>query len=546
MLRQTPNARRQKVNVVGGSTFGRYNKISSAKTINMYISDGALVNTAGYEIVLNLLPNAEEAEGREIFVSTRGGFLIAVVNNQVFRINDNFAVIPIGMLDTESGEVFIDENLNSQICIVDGLNMYIYNYSQPPNLTRQVIVGNLIPNYVEYHNTFFLLGNGDRTSNGAAWYAYQFQTPTTISQASQLALQTKPDYAIAVVRLPGQGNNVIVFGTTVCEIWTQVGGTQNYRRNPTINIDYGCASVSTIARSDQFVAWLAINAENAPVIMIYTGQVFKPISTFGIDYLLSKIQFPEQSTAMFYRQDGHLLYQLTFYNPADNLTLLYDFSTEQFFNFTNQDLNFHQSRDYAYFNNKTYFVSLRNANLYESSTDLKTYNENQPTVPSNRDFDHEIPRIRVPDTIASDDSAPFRPNSLVITIEAGNDPNYHIVDNSDPIRTEPSDLPLDELVVAPDDIILSQGGQVIYMEGSAPNHHFSDPPIDYAPRVDLSISQNGGITFGNAVGRYLRPSGVNQNILNWEIGGISNYFTPMLRFWNMDRVVAFDGMLDIV
>ena len=37
--------------MVGGNTYGRYNKISSAQTWNMMISDGFLVDYAGFQFI---------------------------------------------------------------------------------------------------------------------------------------------------------------------------------------------------------------------------------------------------------------------------------------------------------------------------------------------------------------------------------------------------------------------------------------------------------------------------------------------------------------
>jgi hypothetical protein len=52
-----------------------------------------------------------------------------------------------------------------------------------PNLTVQATAP-LIPNYVVYHNTFFLFGNGINSGTGASWYAYSFASPTTISTSA--------------------------------------------------------------------------------------------------------------------------------------------------------------------------------------------------------------------------------------------------------------------------------------------------------------------------------------------------------------------------
>ncbi len=550
-MRKTIDGRRIPINVVGSSTYGRYNKVSSAKTYNMYMSKGGkneddfwLVNTAGYQKIYDLLPNGI---GRGIFASIRGNIIIAIVNSSVYSLDVNFNPTLIGMLATVNGEVFIDENLNSQICIVDGVNAYIYNYSLPANLTIQVGLGNLIPNFVEYHNTFFLFGNGDRTTNGAAWYAFQYATPTTIVIATpgQFALQTKPDFALAVVRLPGQANNVLVLGEAVCEVWTQVGGVENYRRNNTINIDYGCISISTISRSDNFVAWLAINEYSAPVIRIYSGQESTPISSMGIDYDLSIIKHPSESTGMFLMQDGHLMYQLTFYNPEDNLTLLFDFTTKQFFHLSDAHLNYHPARNYIYFNGVIYFISLNNASIYESSTDITTYNENiLNAAVQDPALNMDIQRIRICDTIQEDDSAQFRVNNFVFTMEQGIDPlasALAIANNEDLLIAEDS-------VPGYDNVIYAEFGPALADEdsggaGLAPGQPNNNIP--YIPRVDLSISRDGGITWSNTVGRDLNPLGFRQNIINWSNMGICNSLTFKLRFWGMDRFVVNNGVVDI-
>jgi hypothetical protein len=472
----------------------------------MFISDNWLINTAGFQRFYEILPPG--AEGRGMFPSIRGNILIIVAGPNVYSFNMAMSPTLIGTLATETGEVTIDENLNSQICIVDGTNAYIYNYSLgSPNLTTQTLIAGLTPGFVSFHDTYFLFGNNDRTPIGSKWYVYQYNTDTTITIATpgEFALQTKPDYALAIVRLPSQAANVLVMGTSVCEIWTHIGGLQNYRKNNTLSVDYGCTSTSTIVTNDTYVVWLAENENNAPIIMVYTGQGFEPVSTDGIDYQLSKIQFPAQSTAMFYRQDGHLFYQLTFFNPVDNMTILYDLDTKMFFTLTDEYLNYHQAREYAYFNNNMYFISLRNASLYLSSTDFDTYNENIPESVYNQEIDYDIPRIRITDTIRSTDSSQFRVNTFSFTIEQGCDPNV----------TGVSLVPPDEFT------------------------------IPYQPRVDLTISRDGGITWSNTVSRNLHPLGYRQNILNWDRMGSCNSFTAKIKFFSTARVLAYNGFVEM-
>lgn len=545
-MRQTPNGKQVPVNVVGSSTFGRYSKISPAQTDNMFESDQWLINTPGYQKIQQLVG---EGQGRAIYKSTRGNKIMVVVNASVYLLDANLDATLQGTIATQVGEVTIAENLNAQICLVDGTGVYICNYLLPsPNLTQQTPsgLGTLIPNYVTYHNTFFLFGNNNITSNGAAWYAYQYLSPTliTIATPGQFALQTKADFALAITRLPGQGNNVLALGSTVGEIWNQRGGLQNYVRNPTISIDYGVASVSTIAECEDYVAFLAVNEFNSRVIGVYTKQGFKRISTYGIDYKLSQVQRVDLSTGMFFRQDGHLFYQLTFYWPNDNFTLLYDFNTEKFYNLKDGQGNCHPARNYIQFNGKTYFVGINSPALYESSTNYTTYNENVLSANAqDASINYEIPRLRICDTIRNEDSSQFRPNSYVLTIEQGCDPlvsGISRLNNADPIQTEDGNNP-------PAADLQVEYGPAFEMEdaGLGPGLPGVGGRVPYQPRVDLSVSRDGGITWSNWVGRNLNPVGNRQNILNWEGMGLCNSLTIKHRFIGISRCIVGPATLEI-
>jgi len=540
--RITPEAKTLPVKVVGSSTFGIYPKIDAQKTYNMFISQGWLINMPGYKRALRFpsgqvdsegnLIYLSTGEGRGCFVSTRGNLMIVVINEFVYSISSTLGITKLpNNLSTSTGEVFIDENLSNQICIVDGTDAYIYNYSLPANLTAQNINTahpDLIPNYVSYHNTFFLFGNALTTSDGSKWHAYSRATDTTISETTELTLQTKPNFALAVKRIPSGGNNVLVFGKTVAEIWTQVGGLQNYRRVSSLNIDSGCISVSTIAAAEKSVFWLGITEKNAPAIMKFTlQQGFERISTDGIDNVLDNISRPDRSTAAIYRQNGHLFYQLTFYDQEDNFTLIYDTNTSLFFHSSDQHLNFHPSRETVFFNSRWFFASINDPYLYEQSQNFTTIDESLG-ADENVQSIWEIQRIRICDTIRSSDTVRFRASSFVMPIEQGNDPGCQGATAVDYVITEDSDQ------------IITESGALVITEDS-----ITSLQIGYCPRVDLSFSVDGGRTWSNTVGQVLNFLGHRKNILNWQNLGMSNEFIIKLRFWGMQSFVCGDGELEV-
>ena len=515
------------VNVVGSSTFGRYPKISLEKTYNMFISDDWMVNYPGFQNVAEILP---QGEGRALYHSVRGQFLIAVVSSTVYKLAANLSPQFVGTLNTSSGEVFIDENLSSQICLVDGQDAYIYNYSNN-TLTEQTLtfLGNpIIPSYVCYHNTFFLIGSSTVSDNSQNWYAFEFDTATTIQLNTQFSLQTKPDSAIAIKRVPGKGNNVLIIGTTVCEMWTQIGGLENYRRTQSFNIDNGCISVSTIAANDEFICFLAQNENNSASILVTDGASVTRISSDGIDYVLESLTRPDQSTAFLFRQDGHLFYQITFFNPNDNLTLYYDFDSKRFFHGSDQDLNFHPARQVVFFNNATYFISLNDANIYQLGTDFITYNYSlDPNA-----MGDVIPRIRICKSIRRDDSSRFRVNLFTFLIEQGVN-NYYLMPHTGPVCngtliTETGEHP-----------IITELGFLILTETGSCTSLFD------IPRVDMSFSKNGNESFSNIVGNDLNPQGNYKNQIRWWRMGQANEFTIQLRFWGFQRFVVKDGVAEL-
>lgn len=526
----TPGGTQIPVRIVGSSIFGRHPIISDERTWNMFISDEWLINFAGYDQAVEILPI--NIEGRGLFHSTRGNFLLTVLGSNIYRIDQNLGFTFLFSIGTSTGEVFMDENLSSQIAIVDGSSTaYIYNYTTD---TIGAVVWDygasgtvFTPNYVTYQNTYFIFGNGDNTTSGSQWFVYKSGfNPTSLADplklvwVQTLTLQTKPDFARACIRIPSHGNNLLVMGSTVCEIWTNIAGIQIYQRQSSINIDYGVASVSTIAASDDMIAWLGINEKSSPAIMVMTGGQAQRISTDGIDYLLSRVQHPEKSTAMFYRQDGHVFYILTFFHALDNFSIMYDFTTGKFFDITDWDFTYHPARQMAYFNNEIYFVSLKQGSLMHISTDLTS-------ISTDIQNDYEIPRIRKCDTYRLPGSDRFIVNQFSFTIENG-------VEQDVDLQYECDGYILGEV-----------SGQIMYSEDDLPLLVEGGSCQIYRPRVDVSCSKNGGETYGNAIPYYMHATGHYKNQPRFNQLGEANQFTIQMRFWGFGSIAIANGVLEV-
>ena len=478
-----PTAIRMPLAIVGSNKFGRYPKISSEKTYNMFISDDWSAPTPGHLKILTIDPLAE---GRGIFTSIRGNFMIAVIGSNIWKIDteiykvgrtipigditEKFAIL-VGSLDTYTGDVYIDENDAEQIGICDRKNIYIYNYQ---NNTFQKATTDFRPGFLTFQNGRFVAPDLERPqwrlsaiNKGLVWPA---------GAANVGSLQTKPDNARACIRVPGKGNQLFVMGSSVTESWNDVGYKLfPYYRTNSFNIDYGCVNQSTIASTDRFIVWLAKNEKSAPVIMASEGGEAKQISTDGINFALSNLTEPENSYGFLYKVDGHLFYQLTF--VTDKVTYLYDFMTQKFFFVSDENLENHIAKKVTFFANDYYFISLIDGNIYRLSGDIRT-------------ADNEtVPRVRITNTIRMPDSSPFIGKEMGFTIEQGDSESIN--------------------------------------------------------RIDMSLSYNGGVTFGNIVGKELQPLGQRQNKFNERRFGIANELTFQLRFWGDARFLTQNGYIDI-
>lgn len=553
MIMRGQNFKSIPLNIAGSSVFGRYPKINNEKTYNMFLSDGFLVPYPGYKISIANLGR----EGRGVYTSTKSGRIVGVFDNKVYLINLFFdqslarsfdvSYTQIGRLVTNTGVVYITENNKPQILISDNVSLYIYDPTLSPAF-QQVPNLDFVPGYVSFHDTYFLCAaSQDEFYLPAATNTWRLSQQndgmTWLNDAASIGLlQTKADKTQAVLRFPSKGNLILVMGQAVTEYWTDTGAQLfPYQRNSQMSIDYGCLNPATIAETDELVVWLAQNEKSGPVIMATTGGPPEKITTDGIDYLFSQLTDPSDARAFIIRQDGHLIYQINFY--TDNLSLFYDFNTKKFFHASDENLNYFIASQVAFFNNQYYFVTPNNGNLYAFDTIYTTYDG------------AEIPRIRTCKNVRLPSQEYFIANDVGFTIESGETdwqqqsigPIHLITEDGNRIITEGSSI---FMKTENDNFIVYQNGENMISEQSDPDS-FSyliseqNAMLYSTPRVDFSISIDGGATFGSDFPYNLPPIGQRKNRLMWWQCGAANDLVCQFKFWGMGRFVATDGQVNI-
>lgn len=506
-----------KLEISGSTKFGRYPKISTEQTFNMILSDDWLTPFAGYKKQVTINPNGE---GRGEYSSTKLNTLFVVIDNVAYKFDTVLTKTTIGNLQTFVGDVSITENNAGQILFSDNLHLYLYNFATNVFSTSNITPGfniNFVPGFVTFQNGRFI----SPAAQGSVNFIWALSDPNNgLSWPDDAqhrgSLQTKADKVVACVRFPGRGNTLLVFGTTVAEPWQDVGAQLfPYQRNQTTNLDYGCINPATIASNENIVCWLGANEKSGPAIMYTNGGDIKRISTDGIDFKLATLTNPTNCYAFMFRQDGHVLFVVTW--PTDNLSYVYDFNTEKFFTLCDENMNAFIAKRVVFFNNQYYFVSIKDGNLYELGSQFTDYDYGNDRV-------FEIPRIRITPPIFMPDQSRFVAGYSGFTIEQG----QFDYDDRDTCF-----------------ILANQEGDEISTEGHSQLIGGGQNYRVNVPRIDLSISKDGGVNFGSDYAIEMKPQGRRQNRLMWRNLGASNNLVHQFRFWGFKRFVATDGITGV-
>lgn len=522
--------------IVGSTVFGRYPKISTEETYNMLVSDGFLVPYAGYAAQFTLSPNGK---GRGAFSSISSDLVVAVVGTGVYIINPDLSYQMIGSILTSSGDVFIAENNSKQIAITDYANLYVYDYGKSPATFSIYNAQNMglpstvtMPGYISFQDGRLILAS----TGTSAWQLSGFNNATVWGNTPQTTgqLQTKTDTVLAAVPVPGHGNLLLVFGYTVGEAWTDQGlALFPYAKNTTFNLDYGCLNPATIDSLENYVVWISQNEKSGPAVTYTTGGEIRRISTDGIDFKLSNLTNPSDCYGFLFRQDGHVIYQFAF--PTDNLSYAYDFNTQKFFTVTDEALNYHPARKVVFFNGVYYFVSNKDGNFYEFDTSITDYVYSLPNAAT--PIVKEIPRIRICPPIRLPSQRNFIAKNLGFTIENGQPNTITNVSVPQPI---PQTVLVTESLPYPT-IITTESGFAIQLTNFMGTINF---PIS-SSRVDLSISRDGGQTFGNSRMRNMNASGKGKSLFIYRQLGRLNDSSVMLKFIGFTRFVVGDGTFNM-
>lgn len=398
-------------------------------------------------------------------------------NHMIVVVDNNVYIVDTALNPTLIGQI---ETLTGPVYIAENLadqlaicdGVNIYVFNYLTDLFQKAVI-DFQPKYIAYQDTYFIAADGLTNQFRLSSNNDGLSWPDAPPNVGQI--QTKATTCTAAVPLDRQ---LFVFGKTVAEPWQDIGyALFPYQRMNSFSLDYGCVNPATIAFGFGLLIWLGSNEKTGISIMVSKGGPAERLSNDGIDFVFSQMKKPNDSVGFIFREAGHIFYVITFI--ADNVTYVFDFNTGEFFTLVDKHMNHHIARRVTFFNGSYYFVSLIDGNVYKLASTIYTLNG------------HEMPRFRILKNLSLPSGDRFVVRNINLTMEQG------ILENENK----------QDLALLP----------------------------SLVPRIDLSLSKDGGEHYWNVSPHKMNRFGKRPNVCNfWNLGSF-NDCTLKFAFWGNQR-----------
>jgi hypothetical protein len=406
---------------------------------------------------------------------------------------------------------------------------------------------------------------------------------TTVSNNGELQLGSMTSHPGTVVGCRTLHRRLFLFSQNYIEVWENagLGSTLPFRRTNSLLIEYGTPSVASIRVGFDMMFFLSQDKDGQGSVMMVMGAQAIPVSIRALDFELSQFAANDavsDATGILIKENGLIFYRLNF--TKANRTFVYNVNMsdpeKESERRWHEEQNIHGSRHaaqtHAYINGNNYYGDYLNPILYKVDSNETT------------NAGEAIPRIRIGKGVVPDGYNRIRVDrfqldllqgqalttSIVIPFTATDVNivfNYiEIPDTSafvlgstaifSTLNTLPSPLIAGTvyyiIIISPTKIQLADtythAAQGIFINltttGTAPNSVNIITPVPYSPTVFVSISKDGGQTYGN---KLLAPMGKIgersfRTVLR-KLGTIprGQAFVPKIEFYNQVPFVLMGG-----
>jgi hypothetical protein len=245
-----------------------------------------------------------------------GGMLYAVSGANLYSVSPTLVVTLIGAVGG-TGRVSMADN-GTQLFVATNPRSYIFNKD------TSVFVEINDPDFpgagtVAFLDGYFVFNEPDSQK---LWVT-SLLDGTAVDPLEFASAEGAPDNIVGVI---SDHREVWVFGTTTTEVWINSGDVDfPLQRIAGAFNEIGCASAASIAKLDNGLFWLGIDARGKGIVYRSNGYTGARVSTHAVEWQIQSYATISDAISYSYQQDGHSFYVLTF--PSANKTWVYDVAT---------------------------------------------------------------------------------------------------------------------------------------------------------------------------------------------------------------------------
>lgn len=260
----------------------------------------------------------------------------------------------------------------NQILMIVGGTGYIFNVSTNVLTT---ITDSAFP--ANAHQAAFLDGYFIVTAQNMAFSVSTLYDGTTWPALATAAAIASPDN----IQKPFGSNQILyLIKDSTTEVWQNAAIPTSqgcpFAHIPGSLVNFGTNADRSVARVGDTVFMLGTTrVQDSAVyfgVVSVSGTSVQKVSTPAIDYRISRLASTSDAISYVWTYEGHLFYVLTF--PTDDLTLVYDATTQQWFDWSTHipdtlyTQHRHLSNEYGFFGGKHLVSHHSEPKIYEMSS----------------------------------------------------------------------------------------------------------------------------------------------------------------------------------
>jgi len=366
------------LDIVSGSYNDPVIDFSSQKTSNMYIiveqqgkKQKRFTAMPGHALWVDVVASLSQPLRGMWQYKFDTAYIYCIIEQDLYRIDNVKAITKITTASITSSSGVVQSTASDKEAIyIDGSAGYTYNFGTGTfaQITATDFPDNpVLVGYLD--DRIYVLNSDTNTFVPSALNDFR-----SWDSENTLAAQFKPGKLIAGTVFH---TDIYLFKTEGTEIWVPITTPSPVpiRRDNSRLYDFGCAAKNSIAQNENYLLWLASNANGVSSIMLVEqGSYPQRISTQSLDQVIQSYGDVSDAEAFVFEYNSHTFYQINF--PVPDKSYIFDVTTKGWFDLEQIDGTRHLANSHVYFANK-HLVGLRNkAQIHEMSDTIYKYGDN--------------------------------------------------------------------------------------------------------------------------------------------------------------------------